>query len=141
MMKKALYFTLKALFILEIFQFLFWNICHLGKRLDKKAKVNFNICDVTNCITNNCTYFQISGNKGNQKKKFGQLIEYIMRNIFHEKLCTKCGGEISPRLILKNWNWADFWINSLKFYSFVFIACPSRGLPKRIKTKVLTTCF
>ena len=24
---------------------------------------------------------------------------------------------------------------------FVFIACPSRGLPKYVKTKLLTTCF
>ena len=25
--------------------------------------------------------------------KFGQLIEYNMRNIFLEKLCTKCGAD------------------------------------------------
>ena len=25
--------------------------------------------------------------------KFGQLIEYNMRNIFFEKSCTKCGGK------------------------------------------------
>ena len=35
--------------------------------------------------------------KGNQAMKFGQLIEYNMRNIFLEKLYTKCGGETSPR--------------------------------------------
>ena len=29
--------------------------------------------------------------------KFGQLIEYNMRNIFLEKSYTKFGGEISPR--------------------------------------------
>ena len=29
--------------------------------------------------------------------KFGQLIEHNMRNIFLEKLYTKCGEEISPR--------------------------------------------
>ena len=29
--------------------------------------------------------------------KFGQLIEFNMRNIFHEKSYTKCGGETSPR--------------------------------------------
>ena len=28
--------------------------------------------------------------------KFGQLIEYNMRNTFHEKSYTKCGGETSP---------------------------------------------
>ena len=35
--------------------------------------------------------------KGNQAMKFGQLIEYNMRNIFLEKSYTKCGGETSPR--------------------------------------------
>ena len=29
--------------------------------------------------------------------KFGQLIEYNMRNIFLEKSYTKCGGETNPR--------------------------------------------
>ena len=29
--------------------------------------------------------------------KFGQLIEYNMRNMFHEKSRTKCGEETSPR--------------------------------------------
>ena len=29
--------------------------------------------------------------------KFGQLIEYNMRNIIFEKSYTKYGGEISPR--------------------------------------------
>ena len=33
--------------------------------------------------------------------KFGQLIEYNMRNIFVEKLYTKCAGEIIPRLLSK----------------------------------------
>ena len=31
--------------------------------------------------------------------KFGQLIEYNMRNIFLEKLYIKCGGETRPRPI------------------------------------------
>ena len=29
--------------------------------------------------------------------KFGQLIEYYMRNIFLEKSCPKCGGETITR--------------------------------------------
>ena len=29
--------------------------------------------------------------------KFGQLIEYHIKNIFIEKSCTKCGGESSAR--------------------------------------------
>ena len=34
----------------------------------------------------------ISRSKGNQTMRFGQLIEYNMRNIFFEKSYTKCGG-------------------------------------------------
>ena len=33
--------------------------------------------------------------------KFGQLIEYKMRNIFFEKSHTKCGGETIPGLFSK----------------------------------------
>ena len=39
----------------------------------------------------------ISGSKGTQTMKLGQLIEYNMRNIFLEKSYIKCGGETSPR--------------------------------------------
>ena len=38
----------------------------------------------------------ISRRKGNQTKKFGQLIEYNMRKIFLEKSYTLCGGETIP---------------------------------------------
>ena len=40
----------------------------------------------------------ISRNKSSQVMKVGQLIEYNLRNIFLEKLYTKCGGGTSPRL-------------------------------------------
>ena len=33
--------------------------------------------------------------------KFGQLIEYNMRNVFLEKSYKKCGGETSPRPFYK----------------------------------------
>ena len=39
----------------------------------------------------------ISKNKGNKTMKFGQLIEYKMRNIFLEKSYTKWGVETIPR--------------------------------------------
>ena len=39
--------------------------------------------------------------KGNQIMKFGQLIEYYMRNLFLEKSFTKCGGETIPRPLSK----------------------------------------
>ena len=44
MMKNVICFTLKALFVIKIFEF--------RKRLVKKAKVNFKIHDVTNWETN-----------------------------------------------------------------------------------------
>ena len=43
----------------------------------------------------------ISRSKGNQTMKFGELVEYNMRNIFLEKSYTKCDGENIPRLFLK----------------------------------------
>ena len=39
----------------------------------------------------------IAKSKGNQTMKFGQLIEYKMRNIFIEKSYIKCGQEASTR--------------------------------------------
>ena len=40
--------------------------------------------------------------------KFGQLIEYNMRNIFLEKSYTKCDGEAKPRAIYEN---TKLWIS------------------------------
>ena len=51
-----------------------------------KNKVNFKIYDVTTWETNNCNTQlpYISESKGDQTIKYGQLIEYNMRNIFFE---------------------------------------------------------
>ena len=47
----------------------------------------------------------ISKSKDNQTTtKFGQLIEYNMRNIFLDKLYTSFGGEASPRPFYQNSN-------------------------------------
>ena len=54
MMKNALYFMLKAFFVFEIFAFLSWRFGYVEKQLDKEAKVNFKIYDVTASTTNNC---------------------------------------------------------------------------------------
>ena len=43
----------------------------------------------------------ISRIKGNKTKKFGQLIEFNMTNIFPEKSNTECGEETSPRTFYK----------------------------------------
>ena len=54
MMKNALDFTSKALFVLNIFKFLSRLFGHVAKGLDKKDKVNFKFYDVTAWLTNNC---------------------------------------------------------------------------------------
>ena len=53
-MKQAFYFILKSAFILNIFQFFYpHTFGHVGKQLDKNAKVNLKICEVTNWEANN----------------------------------------------------------------------------------------
>ena len=99
MMTSAFYFTVKF--------FRYLNFCpeHFGyveKWLDKKAKINFKIYNITNWETNNTiiryTFRLIfSRSKGNQAMEFGQLTEYDIKNIFLEKSYTKFGGETSPR--------------------------------------------
>ena len=46
------YFMLKALFVFKIFKFLSWLFDYVKKRLDLKAKVNFEIYDVTGWTKN-----------------------------------------------------------------------------------------
>ena len=50
---------------------------------------------------------------GNQTIKFGQLIEYNIKNIFLEKSFKKCRGELFPDPFLKTQNCAYLPINSL----------------------------
>ena len=47
--------------------------------------------------------------------------------------------KLVPYPFIKNQNWAYLWINNLKCYKC--LVCSSRGLPKYIKTKMLTTSF
>ena len=77
---------------------------HVGKRLEKKAKVNFKIYDVANCTTNNYSPHIVQYLRKHRKPemKFRQLIEYNMRNIFIEKSSIKCCQQASPRLFYKN---------------------------------------
>ena len=51
MMKNGFYLTLKALLVLKIFKLLSSLFGHVEKRLDQ---VNFEICDVTPWLINNC---------------------------------------------------------------------------------------
>ena len=89
--------------------------CH---RLDKKS--------ITKYILPNTPR-----NKGNQTMKFGQLIEYNMKNIFLEISCTKRSGEASPRVFCENQNWTYLWINSLKYHK-VYFCCMSKPRSTKI---------
>ena len=60
--------------------------------------------------------------------KFGQLIEYNMRQIFLKKPYTKCGGENSLKPFSKKWYWAYLWINSLKLYKICFYCMPKSSI-------------
>ena len=51
----------------------------------------------------------ISRSNGHQTVKFGQLIEYNMRNIFLEKSYTKCDGETVRRPFSKNSKLSTSW--------------------------------
>ena len=46
----------------------------------------------------------ISRNKGNQKLKFGESIEYNMKNIILEKSCIEYGEKTSPTFFSKKSN-------------------------------------
>ena len=52
-MKNAFYFTLKALFVLEIFTFWSRLFGYVENQFDKKAKINFKNYDVTGRAINN----------------------------------------------------------------------------------------
>ena len=100
MMKNAFCFTLKDLFVQKIFEFLPRLFGHAEKCIDYKDKANFKIYNVITWLTNNCNAHilpNISRSKCNQRMKFGQLMEYNMRKIFLERLCTKYGRETIPR--------------------------------------------
>ena len=68
---------------------MFWLFGHVGKPLDKKAKVNLKFY-VTDWQTNNYNTIIVS-------MEFGQLIEYNLTNIFLQKSCRKWGMENSSR--------------------------------------------
>ena len=72
---------------------MFRIVGHVEKRLDQKAKVNLKVYEVATweIAIRIHILLNISRSKGNQTIKFGELIEYNMKNIFLETLYTKCG--------------------------------------------------
>ena len=60
MTKNAFHFTLKALFVLEIFTFLSWLFGYAEEQLDKKTMVNFADCHRLDSKYLQYTYYPIS---------------------------------------------------------------------------------
>ena len=73
--------------------------------------------------------------------KFGQLIEYNMRNIFVKKSYTKCVGETIPRTFSEKPKLSIFLDQYSKVFYILFNCLPSWGLLKVIETKLQTICF
>ena len=116
---------------------------HAEKRFDKKAKNNVKIYDVINWETNNYNTHipNIVRSKRNQTVTFGQLIELNTRNICLKKSGKKCDGETSPRFFSKKSKLKVSLSTVWNIIQFVFIACPSRGLPEYIGTKLVITDY
>ena len=98
MIKNALYFMWRALFVLEVFTFLSCLFGYVEKRLEKKLRLisQFMTSLTGQQIIKIHIFPNISTSKDNQTMKVGHLIEYKMRNIFLEKWFTKCGGKTRP---------------------------------------------
>ena len=86
-------------------------------------------------------FTNISRSEDNQAMKFGQLIEYSMRNFFLENSYTKCGRETIPRLFYKKSKLRLSLDQYSKVLLFCFPCLPSSGPSKVIKAKVQINCF
>ena len=84
MMKNAFYLTLKALFVLKIFKFLSSIFEHVDNDLIRKIKSisKFKTSQLQKQTIPIHILANISRNKDNQTMRFGQYIEYKMRNTF-----------------------------------------------------------
>ena len=102
-MKNAFYFTLKALFVLNIFKFLSSLFSLVKNSLIRKIRlISKSVASQPGQQTISIHIIpNISRSKCNQTMKFGQLVEYNMGNIFVEKSYTKCGGETLPNRFSK----------------------------------------
>ena len=102
LIKNDFYFVLKTLFVLKIFTFLSWLFGHVGKRLIKEAKINFRMYDTWYAGQQIITihiFPTTSRSKGKKVIRFGQLIEYNVRDIVLQRSCKKLGRETSSRTL------------------------------------------
>ena len=83
----------------------------------------------------------ISRNKRNQTMKIGQLIEHNMRNIFVEKLYTKCDGKTILRPFSKNSKLRISLDQYSRVLSCLFLLHDKLTAIKYFETKPQTACF
>ena len=119
-MKNAFYFTLKALFVLKYSNFcldflvlqkndLIREIRLILKFMSSKSGKQIIIIHIL---------LNISRSKDNQTMRFGQLIQYNIRNIFPKKKIHE--------------KWRNLWSNSLIFCT-VFLICKVEGYRSTLK--------
>ena len=84
----------------------------------------------------------ISRNKGNLTMKFGQLIEYNMRNIFLKKILYKMWWRNYSQTLFSKFE-IELISGSIvqNFIKSVFIVCQVGGHLDIIETKLQTSCF
>ena len=100
-MKNAFHFILRTLYTLKIFNFCTAFFGHVGKRLKKLRLIsNFMMSSTGKKLITVNILPNISRRKGNQTVKFGQSIEYTVKNIFLQKSCRKRGRETGFRSLL-----------------------------------------
>ena len=90
-MKNAFHFNLKVISTLKIFKSCADFFGHVGRRLDKRAKVSFKIYDITKLVTNNfnTNFTEYLKKKMQSNIKFGLFIKNNMRKIFLQISCRK----------------------------------------------------
>ena len=116
--KNAVYFTLKSLFVLEIFQFLLWTFSHVGKRLDKKTKLNFKIYDVTQWIRSHYHTEEIAHKvKAIRQLNLVSHLNITWKIFFLENHTQNVMKKLVPDPFSKNQDWAYPLINNLTFYT------------------------
>ena len=133
MIKNAFYFTLKALFVLNIFFCLDFLVMW-------KSESNRTVRLISNFMTSRTgeqtivvhILLNISRNKGNETMKFGLLIEtFFLKN--HSHVVVKLFHD--P--FLNDQTWTYLWINGLK----VFIVCQVKGYLKTMKISHRSLAF
>ena len=141
----AFYFTFKAVFVLKIFEFLPWLFL-LSRKIacSKKNGLRSKLRLISKFMTPQTgkptiiiyVLPNISRSKDNQTMKFGQFIEYNMRNIFLEKSCTKGYGENSTRPFSKksklsiSWDQQSEYLYSSFLVHSQFEDCQSISKPR-----------